>query len=508
MRRLLCLVPLLWGCSEGISGGGGGIETGNALAVRIVDSGASAVRGAQARLLPRDYRSLPGDTAAPSVLRLAVSDSQGWIRARLPRGSWRLEVKAEGTGAWQGLEMPERDTVLKDSLVLRRHGRVAGMALLPQGMSRAWIRLPGRAGGTWSDTQGNWTLDSLPPDSLEFEAVFGTAVGRAALELRAGSDTLLDLAPPVEGLRRDTLYLDARRGGVTSEVPAFPLLLRLDSSWFPFAQARPDGSDLLVRQGGAILPLEIERWDPSAGQAEVWVRLDVPDRDSIPLVLEWGGAPSGLSRGSSVFRPAEGFQAIWHLDGPGDASAGGAELQLQGCVPDSGVIALGQRFRNDTAGASSWIWPGLGRQLQFDAWVLPSVLGPSYDALLSSGPSGPRLHRFGDVAGPCFSLPTLAGSAHACSQVPLDDGKPHLVTGQWARDTLRLWLDGTLQAVQPALPSAMAAMPLLLGRHPGDLGIYAGILDEVRIQDLARSPDWIRLSWATQRSGSTILRHR
>lgn len=507
MKRLLWFLPFLWGCSERISGGGGGIETGNALAVRIVDSGSVPVRGARAHLLPFDYRSVPGDTAAPSSLRLAISDSSGWIRTQLPPGAWRLEAQLEGASVWQSLEMRGRDTLLRDTLVLRPQGRVGGHALLPIGVQRAWIRLPGRAGGTWTDDQGRWMLDSLPSGALEFEAVFGAETGRRALELLPGSDTVLDLAPPREGPRWDTLFLDALSGGALEPVPGFPLLIRLDSSWFPFRETRPDGSDLLVRHGGALVPLEIERWAPDAGRAEVWVRLDVPDRDSIPLVLEWGGSPTGLSRSSSVFRRAEGFQAVWHLDGARDAS-GGDDLLLHGTGPDSGVIATGQRFWNDSAEAPSWTWPGLGEQLQFDVWVRPTALGPSYDALLSSGTSGPRLHRFGDVAGPCISLPAATGIAHACSQMPLDDGKAHLVTGQWARDTLRLWMDGGLQAVQPAQAVAMAAMPLWLGRHPGNLGAYAGILDEVRIQDKARSADWIRLSWATQRPGSTVLRPR
>lgn len=508
MKWLLCLVPLLWGCSERISGGGGGIETGNALAVRIVDTASVPVPGAQGRLLPIDFRSAPGDTQSPSALRVAVSDSAGWIRTSLPRGAWRLEVTRGDVSAWWGLELSDRDTVVPDSLVLRRRGRVHGMALLPQGVARAWVRLPGRAGGTWSDAQGNWSLDSLPAGKLELEALFGATTGGATLTLQPGQDTLLDLAPALEGTRRDTLYLDALRGGVSRPVPGFPLLLRLDSSWFPFHQAKPDGSDLLARSGGNLLPMEIERWDSAAGRAEVWVRLDVSDRDSLPVVLEWGGAAGKLSRGSSVFRRGEGFQAVWHLGNGADATAAGDDLVLQGTAPDTAVIALGRRFRNDSASAVGWNWPGPGEAIQFDAWVQPSALGPSYDALLSTGTAGPRLHRFGDVAGPCFSLPTGTGSASACSAMPLDDGAAHLVTGQWARDTLRLWFDGTLQAVQPAKPAEMAAMPLWLGRHPGGLGVFAGLLDEVRIQDQARSADWIRLSWATQRPGSTILRHR
>lgn len=513
MKRLLCMLPaLLWGCAEQVAGGGGGIETGNALAIRIVDSTGAPARGAKVRMLPIGYRATPGDETLPASAHLAVADSLGWIRDTLPSESYRLEASLGSLGAWWSLDrMPDDQD--RGPILLRRKGSVRGKALLPAGSSRAWIRIPGRPSGVWTDTAGNFHLDSLPPGDIEIEADFQPLTGSATIKLLPSSHLDVDIAPTTTSLHTDTLFLDAAQGGTQAAVTAFPLLIRLDSSWFPFATARPDGADLRITCNGKVLPMEIERWNASLGKAEIWVRLDVPARDSIPLVLGWGSSQPGISRGTSVFRSEDGFQAVWHLADGHDASGQVAPLALSQTSGISSAVAQGVRFSSDSASQVSWNWAGARAAMQCDAWVLPQGTGLSFDAFLSGGAKGPRLHRSGDEAGACFTLPgtipgDTSGSVGACSQFPLNDGLAHLVTGQWARDTLFLYVDGIRQGIQPLSAAALDSMPLYLGRHPDGMGAFTGWLDEVRLQNTARSTDWIRLSWATQRTGSTLLRRR
>lgn len=506
------LPALLWGCAEQVSGGGGGIETGNALAVRIVDSAGTPARGAQVRILPIGYRSAPGNETLPSSAHLTVADSLGWVRDTLPLGSLRLEASQGGNGAWWSLDHGSDDQE-RGPIVLRRKGSVRGKALLPAGTARAWIRIPGRPSGVWTDSSGNFRLDSLPPGEIEIEADFLPLTGSTTVRLPSGTQMDVDIAPVTTPSLRDTLFLDALQGGIQATATAFPLLVRLDSSWFPFATARPDGADLRIACDGRILPMEIERWDATLGKAEIWVRLDVPARDSIPLVLEWGSAQPGISRGTSVFRSEDGFQAVWHLSDGHDASGQVSPLTLSRTSATASAVARGVRFASDSASQVSWTWAGARTALQCDVWVLPQGTGLSFDAFLSGGAKGPRLHRSGDEAGACFTLPgtvpgDTSGSVGACSQYPLNDGLAHLVTGQWARDTLFLYVDGIRQGIQALDAAALDSMPLHLGRHPDGMGALTGWLDEVRIQNTARSTDWIRLSWATQRPGSPLLRRR
>lgn len=61
----------------------------------------------------------------------------------------------------------------------------------------------------------------------------------------------------------------------------FPLLVKLDSGSFDFGKAKADGSDVrFALPGGALLSYEIEKWDPVASTAAVWVK--VPQIDLGP----------------------------------------------------------------------------------------------------------------------------------------------------------------------------------------------------------------------------------
>ncbi|MEN9355201.1 MAG: hypothetical protein RL318_2526 [Fibrobacterota bacterium] len=511
MRRLLAIVPLLlYGCAEQVSGGGGGIETGNALAVQFTDSVGVPAARTTVRIVPADYRAKAGDTTTPPSARRLETDSLGWIRTELPTGTFRIEAHRNADGAWWEWRAG-RDEAKPAAVALARIGSVHGTALLPQGVVRAWIRIPGRAGGVWTEGDGSFVLDSLPPGNLTIEALFDTLAGEAQVQLAPGSQVNPDIAPKPDGMRRDTVFVDARSAGVQAPIEGFPLLLRLDSSWFPFATASPMGADLRVLQSDKVLPMEIERWDVKQGKAELWVRVDVPVRDSIPLVLVWGGTQASLSKGGTVFRPSEGFQSVWHMQNSLDASGSSQMLNLAGTLANGTIAGPARSFASDSAALVSVNWQGATSAFQWDAWVLPQSQGLSLDAILSAGPYGPRLHRSGDEAGACFTLAdTSTGSipATVCSQRPLNDGSAHLVTGQWSHDTLRLYVDGILQGIGAAAYSFSRTMPVFFGRHPNGLGVLTGMLDEVRFQETARSADWIRLSWATQRPLSSTVRSK
>ena len=58
-------------------------------------------------------------------------------------------------------------------------------------------------------------------------------------------------------------------------VENFPLLVRLDSEWFDFAQAQPKGEDVRFSVGGKPVAYQIDTWDGANGKASVWVRIPV-----------------------------------------------------------------------------------------------------------------------------------------------------------------------------------------------------------------------------------------
>ena len=61
---------------------------------------------------------------------------------------------------------------------------------------------------------------------------------------------------------------------VSAVVEEFPLLVRLNSDFFDFAQAQPNGEDIrFSTPAGRQLSYQIEHWDARKGSAIIWVRI-------------------------------------------------------------------------------------------------------------------------------------------------------------------------------------------------------------------------------------------
>lgn len=86
------------------------------------------------------------------------------------------------------------------------------------------------------------------------------------------------------GVKADASWLtgwDHRRqltingGLVSGGLTDFPVLVKLDSSFFDFNKAKSNGEDVRFTSsdGTSQLKYEIERWNKPAGKAEIWVKL-------------------------------------------------------------------------------------------------------------------------------------------------------------------------------------------------------------------------------------------
>ena len=117
------------------------------------------------------------------------------------------------------------------------------------------------------------------------------------------------------------VYVNTTASGAntTADVTNFPLLVRLTSANFNFAQARTDGGDLRFADStGALLPYELERFDATNKLAEAWVLLPTvkANNNSQWFRMYWGKASAtSLSSPASVFQASNGFAGVWHMDG-------------------------------------------------------------------------------------------------------------------------------------------------------------------------------------------------
>ncbi|MBF0433163.1 MAG: DUF2341 domain-containing protein, partial [Fibrobacteria bacterium] len=107
----------------------------------------------------------------------------------------------------------------------------------------------------------------------------------------------------------------------------FPVLIRLNKSNFDFADVYANGTSMrFSKSDGTHLYYEIQRWDDTNEEAEIWVKPDtVYGNNSSQYIVMWWDADDKGSRSNSkmVFNRANGFAGVWHLDENGNSTADG-----------------------------------------------------------------------------------------------------------------------------------------------------------------------------------------
>lgn len=161
------LVALVAGCGEEQIAGGGGIETNNTVAARVLDASGVPVAGAEMVVRPSAW--IPEQLGADSLAFRGLSDAAGRVEFSVPRGDWTIEVRSSGTGHLVSRRI-ESSGVVGD-LVMRPMGRLRGVvrSAWPSGASLVGIR--GTRHSTRPDSTGAYELDSLPPGELDLVVV-------------------------------------------------------------------------------------------------------------------------------------------------------------------------------------------------------------------------------------------------------------------------------------------------------------------------------------------------
>lgn len=286
MKRWLsvALVTLLWGCGDDLSAGGGGIETNNTIALTVQDAHGAPVASARVVARPSDW--VRGSSIDSIVRQDLTSDSMGRVVVRLAAGRWTFEARKEGLAALSTRQIV-RDGSLGNLVVQPMSGLSGRVALAPGELS-ARVAIAGTDHSVLTDAEGRWSMDSLPPGSLQVVVVGGSRAADS-IELAAGDlDTL-----PWTGS---------------------PSLRALDSAgWIlldDFTKARPSISQAA---NGAVWYMASDR---GSGGKSSFLRTD-GGLDSVWSRFRVDGVPAGKSS----------FQATFDIDS-GTTASGGAYMQV------------------------------------------------------------------------------------------------------------------------------------------------------------------------------------
>jgi biopolymer transport protein ExbB len=301
---------------------------------------------------------------------------------------------------------------------------------------------------------------------------------------------------------------------VSETLTHVPVLVLLRAGRVDHGRMQADGEDVrFVSASGAVVPFEVERWDP-AGVSAIWIGVPELGGAADQLWLYYGNPVAENAEDPAGVWPAP-FVGVWHLDGdPLDATpnenhaspngttgvvpgyvANGRNLVSTSARLDVGTADSTADLMADGATISAWVrlrsfggggfgriankestetgagwllYPGTGGRLRFHTWF-----GPEGNVMWQTPPDALALHRWVHVAVVFHALgPEL----------------PRLYV-----DGLEVELDNPSDVpMVDALPSD-ADTPLTLGNRPANDRRLDGILDEVRIERAVRSSTWIRV---------------
>ena len=509
-----------------------GITTiGNTIAGTVVDDKGTLVANAEVRLLSADYNPVndPAETGYATVR----TDSAGrYVFTKVEVGSYNVEATREGYAAWvSGLKLtPERPDDTVPTVTLAKPGAITVVFGRVKVHAMGRFYMPGTTRIRRIDTSdlriGSLTLPYVGAGryaSVKYQAPESSA-GEEVLAPRTldvtPDDTITVLAESGWAVvRKININTSATGANVPGNVADFPVLVRLNASNFDFAKVRKDGGDIrFTRPDGKRLAYELASWNPDAGLADAWVRLDtVLGNTRIQSVyLLAGSADSTDASDAKAVFAGGATQGAWHFDGANfaDAVAGNAALN-HGAEIVEGLSGKAVRFRG-----TAWMdmpakaFDGIARKITLTFWqksgdTVQNQPGDIFGATDADGSVVLRMHDpFGDT--------TVYWEAGALGAAPLDkvakktdaEAENRSRWNQWTlvkdadKGDMKIWLNGKAWASATGKTASIGKVQSFALSFSGT-DSYA--IDEFRVHRAAASDDWVKLAYETQKAGTTAV---
>lgn len=482
------------------------------------------------------------------------TDHQGMYRLELQPGRYSLEVRDNHDAGLIQVSVNSGESVhLAPPAVLRQMGGMRGTVIRPRlPAANILVQIRGLDRRTFADTgTGSFWFHDLPPGEYSlrissptpasgFLDVDGILVESNKVSELGGLS--IEAAPEDYSAWSNSRRIFIRTGlsgaSLTKGVKDFPLAVKLNSDNFPFnTVVSPTGADIrFANAAGLPLPYEIESWDLVKREATIWVRVDtvLVNDNSQFIRLYWGNptAPD-LSLGREVFDTQRGFRHVWHFNEKDRSSirfqdATGAENTLTEFVPlvvdtigtplfqgvhlDHGVLASSQRVRSPKAfTVSLWFSAATdGRLLSFEN--SHSGNGSTQrNHHLWIGPAGDVRFSFASNLSPSGWV-TLTSPESGYLGAPNAAWHHVAITGSDAGETA-VYLDGGLVVRDDSLAIAsefdgywvLGGLAESCNCENAIMNAFQGSVDEVRIEEISHSPEWIRLSYENQKPQSRMV---
>ena len=386
-------------------------------------------------------------------------------------------------------------------------------------------------------------LDSVPAGLIQkiYYAIYGNATPprpvRDSVSVVPG-ETVTVANLEWKYSKRIVLNTTASGADIAGNVTDFPVLVRLTTGNFDFGLAGSHGEDLrFTKSDASPLPYEIKRWDPVAGLAEVWVKVDTVfgDDSTQSLVMYWGNdTAAGNSNGAAVFDSASGFDGVWHLGetsgtGARDASHNGFTGTYRGGLPRGvpGPLGICQQIArpdSDYADMGDVLNPGLN-DISVGIWVKPAAFGLQQALIAKSNGNGPSATYGYLLSIDLFNFPHFyfisggttwgdVGTFDVSSNLTITDSTlwhyVFVTVDRSDNSRCKMYVDGTdrtgtIRGDISLVAGVANALSLHVGTESDDNYSFKGEIGEATIAFTARSADWVKLSYMNQKDGDRLV---
>lgn len=267
--------------------------------------------------------------------------------------------------------------------------------------------------------------------------------------------------------------------------------------------------------GAHLLAWEVESYDPKAGALLAWVTVPTVSHTVDTIVcLCYGNAAISTDQSNKTGTWDSSFLAVYHL-GNGTAvdasdATGNHSGTNNGSTAAAGIVGGAANFGGN-AYISLGTFSGLGSgnhtiSLWFNPSLLDSVNRRPITFPVDDSETDEPAFVLGVGSGTVTSAAGMGGSPYSCYiQISAVASTWQKLDGVINGSALSIYLNGALVATKTCT-TPLPANPIgYLGRYNAHYGQYfEGLIDEVRVANVARSTDWIAAEYANQSSPSAF----
>jgi hypothetical protein len=326
--------------------------------------------------------------------------------------------------------------------------------------------------------------------------------------------------------RKYTFNTTRTGANVMGDVTDFPLLVRVtDANAGILDQVQGSGTTIpgdirfLDGDGRTWLNYQVERWDRGVDSGEVWVRIPQVDGNSDhDFITMYYQQVSGVTIADGqcancVFDTTNGFASTWHLNNSlSDATVNANNGTNQGSADGEGVAASGRSF----SGTAQYATFGNGNSLKtissaitVEAWLRTSQTPAAFKSIIRHDGHYTALQVTSATTAETFAWrPTQVGGSFTWAPTFNDGAWQHFVSQYDMATGLKVYRNGSLYFTDATMTGALATGAtdvFSLGGTSGGAELYIGKMDEVRVYDVAKDSNWIKLDYETQRRTGNLF---